>query len=477
MPSTRTKSTAPGQVVTDLDGHRYTLDKLIGQGGQGEVFEVREGRLAVKLLRSANEAERERIRRCLQAVKRLDLEGLPIASPKAVLRPPHVGYLMHLAAGMSSLRSMLKPPADGRSVSTWYVATGGLRARLCRLASIFEVFARMHGRGLVYGDPSPGNILIASDADGQRAFLIDADNLHVEGDTKASGLYTPGYGAPDLIRGESGPNTLTDAFALGVIAFEMLTLVHPFVGDMVHDGEPELEEAAFRGELPWIEHSTDLGNKSSRGIDRQIVISPELKKLFMRMFEDGLKNPLARPGLGEWVAAFCQAADVTITCPRCTATYYSPKSTACPWCAQARPELSLALFHLWDPEISHKSGGQGGDFVTTAKGARRSLALVVLSPKEAVPILRRHVHSDHPADQTDEPLVEAVRTRADAIRVRNLTKQPLLLVKHEGHVRTTDKLDVGAEKLLPVSSVGHKWYLHFGSLDTLHRAVLFTPMP
>ena len=88
MPSSRTSSTARGQVVTDLEGRRYTLAKLIGQGGQGQVYEVKEGRLAVKLLRSTNPAERERIRRCIQAVKRLDLEGLPIASPIAVLRPP-----------------------------------------------------------------------------------------------------------------------------------------------------------------------------------------------------------------------------------------------------------------------------------------------------------------------------------------------------------------------------------------------------
>ncbi len=49
MPSSRSSSTARGQVVTDLEGRRYTLAKLLGQGGQGQVYEVKEGRLAVKL--------------------------------------------------------------------------------------------------------------------------------------------------------------------------------------------------------------------------------------------------------------------------------------------------------------------------------------------------------------------------------------------------------------------------------------------
>lgn len=265
MPSPRTSSTARGQVVTDLEGRRYTLARLIGQGGQGEVFEVKEGRLAVKLLRSTSETERQRIRCCIQAVKRLDLDGIPIASPIAVLRPPHVGYLMQLAAGMDSLRGMMNPPSDGRSISKWYLATGGLRVRLRRIATVFEVFTRLHGRGLVYGDPSPQNILFASDGEHPRAFLIDADNLHVQGRPNTSAVFTPGYGAPELICGGTGPDTLTDAFALSVIAFELLTLVHPFVGDLIHDGEPELEEAAFSGQMPWIEHDSDPRNRCSRG--------------------------------------------------------------------------------------------------------------------------------------------------------------------------------------------------------------------
>ena len=477
MPSPRTHSTVCGQVVTDLEGRRYTLARLIGQGGQGDVFEVKEGRLAVKILRSVSESDRQRLRRCIQAVKRLDLDGLPIASPIAVLGPPHVGYLMQLAAGMSSLRGMMLPPADGRSVTAWYVATGGLRARLQRLVSIFEVFTRLHGRGLVYGDPSPQNILFSHEENHSRAFLIDADNLHVQRDVTASGVYTPGYGAPELIRGCTGPDTLTDGFALAVIAFELLTLVHPFVGDLVHDGEPELEEVAFCGELPWIEHATDLKNRSSRGIDRDMVISPELKKLFRRMFEDGLNDRLARPGLGEWVSALSQASDVTIACPHCQASYYAPQRRECPWCGKPRPELSLAVFYLWDPEITFATGAPSGGFVKTSTGQSRPLATMVLAAKEPVQILCRHIHSDVHSDQTEQPLVETTRTRADAIRLRNLSPEPLQLIKHSGADKTIDTLGVAAEKVIPISQQSPHWHLHFGPLNRLHRAVVFKPMP
>jgi hypothetical protein len=101
---------------------------------------------------------------------------------------------------------------------------------------------------------------------------------------------------------------------------------------------------------------------------------------------------------------------------------------------------------------------------------------MVLAAKEPVQILRRHVHSDLPADQTEEPLVEATRTRDDAIRLHNLTKEPLLMIKHAGKNRTTDTLAAGDEKLIPISPKAPHWYLHFGPLDKLHRAVVFKPM-
>lgn len=477
MPSSGSSSTSSVQVVTDLEGRRYTLVNIIGEGGQGQVYGVKEGRLAVKLLRSSSAPKRERLQRCIQAVRRLNLEGLPIVAPIAILRPPHVGYVMPLASRMSSLRSMMNPPGDGRSVSEWYIATGGLRARLRRLCSMFGVFAKLHGRGLVYGDPSPDNILFSSASDDSAAFLIDADNLHVEGNPVAAHMFTPGYGAPELIMGATRPDTLTDSFALAVIAFELLTLVHPFVGDVVHDGEPELEEAAFHGRMPWIEHSTDTRNRCSRGIPRDLAISPEAKRLFKRMFEDGLKQRLLRPGVGEWTDVLAQAVDVTILCPRCTASHYAPAARECPWCGAGRPKLVRADFHLWDPEGNSSAHPASGGFVTTPNGRYRSMATLVLAAREPLKILRRHVDCGIPAGQAEQPLLQLSLTRENAVLVHNLTKKAIPLVNHAGKSSVTESLEAGGDRLIPVATKAPHWHLHFGPLSELHRAVVFTPMP
>ena len=82
--------------VTSAHGTRYHLGRELGRGGEGAVFAVDGGRLAVKLLRDRSPRSRDRLRDRLAMVGRLPLEGLAVARPLEQLRPPHTGYLMEL---------------------------------------------------------------------------------------------------------------------------------------------------------------------------------------------------------------------------------------------------------------------------------------------------------------------------------------------------------------------------------------------
>ena len=64
----------------------------------------------------------------------------------------------------------------------------------------------------------------------------------------------------------TGVNSLTDAHAFSVLAFQTLSLAHPLIGDAVNEGPPEREEEALAGRLPWIDHPTDGSNRASSGI-------------------------------------------------------------------------------------------------------------------------------------------------------------------------------------------------------------------
>ncbi|HZI04386.1 MAG TPA: serine/threonine-protein kinase, partial [Archangium sp.] len=264
--------------VVDVNGMRYRLGRRLGQGGQGAVFEVEGGRLAAKLVFDRSASRRERLRNQLIHVKRLALGDLEIARPLEMLRMPHVGYLMELLTGMVPLKQLTHLPRKDLSLSQWYISGGGLRRRLRLLGRAADLLSQLHGKGLVYADPSPHNIFVSANPDGHELRLIDADNLHYQSAPLATGIYTPGYGAPEVVRGQRGVDTLTDAHAFAVIVFQTLAQVHPLLGDAISDGEPEQEEAALQGGLPWIDHPEDGRNRSSRGFPRDIVLSPRLKE-------------------------------------------------------------------------------------------------------------------------------------------------------------------------------------------------------
>jgi DNA-binding helix-hairpin-helix protein with protein kinase domain len=170
-------TSAPRQ-VTDVNGARYSLLRQLGRGGQGAVYEVDGGRLAAKIVFDSSPARRERLRNQLTQVKRLALADLEIARPIEMLREPVLGYVMELLTGMQPLKALGAVPKDEASPAAWYLAGGGLRRRLQLLARSADVLAGLHGKGLVYSDPSPHNIFVSESTDATEVRFIDADNIH-----------------------------------------------------------------------------------------------------------------------------------------------------------------------------------------------------------------------------------------------------------------------------------------------------------
>jgi serine/threonine protein kinase len=338
-----------GKRVVDEHRNVYELERELGRGGQGAVFSVKGGRRAIKVLFDRSSSQRELLRRQLKHIQQMNLElrELAIARPLEMLQPPHLGYVMELVTGMMPLSRLIDIPRNVDLLAEWYLSGGGLRRRLLLLARCAEVLSQLHSKGLVYSDPSPNNIFISTDVDACEIRLIDADNLHYESSTSTRRFHTPGYGAPELVLGRTGVNTLTDAYAFAVIAFRTLCLIHPLMGDLVIDGEPELEQQALEGSLPWVDNPEDQSNSTVHGLPRDIVLSPKLTKLCQRCFGEGLLKPDKRPGVSQWVEDLYSAADFTLACPECHSTYYANQK-CCSWCGSPRPTLvQLLITPFW----------------------------------------------------------------------------------------------------------------------------------
>lgn len=457
--------------VTDQIGSRYTLGRCIGTGGQGSVYELKEGKLAVKLLH--RNGDPEILRRRIEQVKRYDFSGIPLARPKAILRPPLCGYIMELVSGAKGLQSMLRPDDPNSDPSRWYIASGGLRGRLRVLGRLARVLSVLHGRSLAYGDLSPANVAISGDPLGEFTLhLLDCDNIRSESLPSAPAVYTPGYGAPELVAGTGAVNTLSDLYAFAVLAFECLSTVHPFVGDSVDDGEPELEEKAFAGELPWIEDQGGT-NRSSRGVPRDWLLTPRFRTLFAQAFGAGKSSPAERPRASTWAESLEQAADMTLHCPHCRATYYLPKEAEiCPWCGQSVPLRLTVHMLLWDP--AHKRSGARTCFVTSPGTDKlRVLGGLMLTANVPHRVERRHLALESiPGCIEYEPLASlCYDPRTKQCEVCNLTDEPLRISRHEPG--KPEKILAKGDKVPVRLAVPGQppCDLHFGPENQLHRAL------
>lgn len=452
-----------GKRIINEHGQAYELERELGRGGQGAVFAVKGGKRAIKMLFDRSRSRREVLRGQLQHIQRMrsELRDLAIAYPLEMLQPPHLGYVMELLTGMVPISRLINIPRNVGSRAEWYLSGGGLRRRLLLLARCAEVLAQLHGKGLVYSDPSPNNIFVSAELDGYEIRLIDADNLHYESSTFTRKFYTPGYGAPELVLEKSGVNTLTDAHAFAVIAFQSLCSIHPLIGDLVLDGEPELEEQALKGSLPWVDDPEDRSNATVHGLPRDIVLSPNLKKLCQRCFGEGLWQQTLRPGMSQWVENLYSAADFTLTCPDCHSTYYGNQK-CCPWCNRPRPTQVQLLIKRWEPLPDVK---ECQNFLLNQK----ILAALILTADQPL-ILTNRIISGRTGINSHTPVIELQLEKAN-IRVRSLNGQCFWLSLDGEQPQPIEVQD--SWKRFPANDPHRTWLLHFAPTDQAHRLATF----
>lgn len=443
------------RTVTDELGKVHTLERLIGRGGQGEVWLVEGGRRVAKLLTRAGDGEA--MRRQIAWLKRLDITDLHVARPLAVLRAPATGYVSEFLEEMVPIRTLIRP-GRAEKVPAWYRQTGSLRRRLRLLAHAAETISALHARGLVYGDVSHENVFVSESTGALEAWLIDLDNLRHDSDPGRT-FYTLGYGAPEILDGSSGATSMSDAWAFAVLVFHVLSLIHPFHGDIVEDGEPEMEEEANAARLPWVEHPQDSRNRTRRGIPRESVLTKGMREGFAATFEIGVKNVDRRATVASWVDRLHQAADGTVPCPGCGSTAFV-MARACPFCDAAMPPSENAYVFRWVPGKGIMHSGR------RSLGAVEHLAL----GREAVSLLRRHTHAELGVEGRRQAAVLEVVDRGVRVRPSGAT----VWVSEPGKQDAAAAREVSAKGVIvPLATEPERSHvLHFGPMDTPHCALV-----
>ncbi len=325
-------------VIGENSGAQYKLLKEIGRGAQGRVFSIEREKYAVKILGKKSSKNSQLLKKKISYIRTRNIKDLPISMPLEQISGDYLGYIMEMASDMIPLEELMQPTND----ENWWIKSGGLRKRLKILMKLSGVLAELHSRGLVYGDLSPKNIFVSKNPDYAEVYLIDVDNISHQSKI-GNAVYTPGYGAPEIIRGVSGADTYTDAFSFSVIAYQLLTLNHPFIGDYVNNGDPELEEEAYAGNLPWINNTLDKMNASSVGFSYTTTVPLPMRTEFKNTFEDNLHDKLNRTSMLKWKEILSKSYDLLVHCENCKDyfNYDRFKKLSCPFCSEKKEYIGL----------------------------------------------------------------------------------------------------------------------------------------
>jgi hypothetical protein len=362
--------------------HHLTIE--LGRGAQGQVWRTRDKDVAIKVLLLGEQPVtdprlREAYARKIRRLRSLPVPaGLPLAGPAAQLTRV-AGYAMNLLEDMQPFQRLLPDAARSAGMSasqvpSWlqdlyakdpaaaarlvhYRQSGALRRRLAVLGRCAAVLSRLHSSGLVYGDLSPGNVFLSTQPDSEHVWLIDADNLRFVSRHATDACYTPRYGAPEVVQGHAGSDFSTDSHALATLVFYLLSLQHPFIGELVEgcdwavdDSEEDAEARALAGELPWIDDLFDSRNATRNGLPRQLVLTPALQWLCEGTFGAGRTEPRRRPASLHWAQALARAQDACVHCRSCGMDHFAGAWPACPYCTAPLPAVFSCRAWQWPGE-------------------------------------------------------------------------------------------------------------------------------
>jgi serine/threonine protein kinase len=235
-------------------GGRYALERVLGRGGMGVVYEARhvslQRRVAVKVLRSD-------LSRDPEALQRFEREALAAAA----IGNPHIVDVLDFGYGTDGEAYLVMECLDGEALSARLQRQGPLpEAAALRIArQVAEALGAAHRKGIVHRDLKSDNVLLVTRDGEDFVKVVDFGISKVHEDAEGRApitrdgviLGTPRYMAPEQCTDGAAADHRVDLYALGCILFEMLTGAVPFTGrtavevmfKQVHAEAPSLASA------------------------------------------------------------------------------------------------------------------------------------------------------------------------------------------------------------------------------------------
>ena len=289
-------------------GNCYEVVKLIGCGGQGEVYEAvlssdkKTYALKWYYKNKATDAQKE-------ILENLISRGSP---DKAFLWPSEIVKIASSDADNNSFGYIMPLLPDNFK--------GIVDLMKCRVSPSFNAisraafnltrgFERLHGMGLAYHDISFGNLFF--NPDNGDVLICDNDNVSAPSAVQISVNGTPRFMAPEIVRGEASPSRNTDLFSLAVLLFYLFMVHHPLEGSAESDIKAldvYAMEKLYGTNPVFIFDPDNDTNRPVKGFHDNAVIywslyPKQIKDLFAYSFTSGIKLPAKRVTERQWMDA------------------------------------------------------------------------------------------------------------------------------------------------------------------------------
>jgi serine/threonine protein kinase len=289
----------------------YQLDRLIGEGGFGQVWcahaSAQDPMVAIKVLhlelvRSVDALTR--FQRELDAIERLHHPNVVRGLGHGTLADGRPYLVLEYVEG-PSLRDVLHergalPPAEMLTI----------------LEPLCDALAVAHEAGLVHRDVKASNVILARRGGATRPVLLDfglvklVDQVGPGLTSSRSMLGTPAAMAPEQMRGQP-VDPRTDIYALGLLAYHMLT------GQPAFGGAPGVVQSYLQvhGPRPRPSAKVDIDPAIDEPVARALAPEPSARFPDARSFAEALRAVI-HGAVGEEIAVVAlyvegDATDVT----------------------------------------------------------------------------------------------------------------------------------------------------------------------
>lgn len=323
-----------------------SLGKQIASSGEGVVWETNLSGYLAKIYHAPTP---ERIKKLEVMVVNppadpmLSQNHISIAWPDDLLKDGSgaaVGFLMPVVRQSRELPSIYNPRLRKRNAPgfNWYY----LHATALNTAWIIQ---EVHAKDYVLGDIKPQNILVNDSA---LVAVIDTDSFQVR-DLQTGQVYrctvgSDGFTPVELLGKDffvTDQTEIHDRFRLAVLIHYLLFGYHPFSGEWTGSGESPDQTELIRSGF-WYGGQNSL-IRPSQNIIPLDVVHPEIKRCFLKCFNDGHTTPHLRPTAEDWHNALQVAVDNLTVCGKVDSHHYSKHYGKCYWCERAA-KLGVDIF-------------------------------------------------------------------------------------------------------------------------------------